>query len=422
MQQNLLFFYKGIYGELHAGLPFLVKIIEKKKSIKPYFLYSEENHFEKIPENFKVIIEKYFEIIKINSFKFLILLNKIYNSEIFIFTDDLGHNNYTRIITLYFSKARICFFHHAYALLNGDALTEENLKNLNFKKKFDGYHYDPIVIAFNDFEVSYRLKMGFKPQNILISGNLGYKSSWLNKLNFEKNIPNEMLMQISNYDKVVFIPVRGVSKHYLSYENSEYLFTSVKTLIKKNPNYIFLIKPHPRQDDIEKFIDLKNSYENALIINFDTFSAAKISDLVISYWSSSILDAIAVNTPTIEFFRHDRKHHQLISTEDGLISLYSYLEFCPYYTNVEDVLKILSNPSSWNAIGANQQYEFNEFFLKEYPDFINSLFKRLDISKSRPYRKYIKLKGTMDFSKDLLKYFAKKHFLELLRTIKKTIT
>lgn len=373
MKQNLFFFYKGSHGELHAGLPFIINIIEDKRTLKPYFLYKRKQ-FELLPCYYKDIIKDNFSLVSINFFSILLLFFTKFFQRNFIFTCDNGHTRKSASLTCYWPFSRVIFFHHAYAFLGGGDLQKTDGFYL---ERYNGFHHDPLVIAHNEYEVEHRINSGFKRENVIISGNLGYKEKWKELIGHSSN-GNCNGLGKTNFGKRIFIPVRDVHQQYLTKENYDYLFESLLLIIKRYPNYHFLIKLHPRQKNVEDFFNLELRFENVSIVELNTITVARASDLVISYWSSAIIDSLSVNTPVVEFHRHDVFHEQLVKTNDKLVSLYHSYDLCPFYSDVESIINLLSDLNSWSVIRDNQQDKYKSIFLESYPEFVDNLFFRLD--------------------------------------------
>lgn len=410
MQENILFFYKSSHGELHAGLPILIKILSEKEGLLAYFIYEDKIAFENIPSFYKQIIEDKFKVIHIDKKNFIPIMRRFINSKNYIMTCDLGHTNYTKILTYFWPSSRIIFFQHAYALVNGSnyALYSNAIKRTKIEDRFNGIHHEPIAIAHNHTEIDYREVQGFQSSNIVIAGNLGYQGSWTKKLNdSDKDRELDKFKSISKkFEKTIFIPVRGIDDRYLSEDNSTYLLNALNQIISKFPEYLFLIKTHPRQNNIKDYINLESKFPNCQMTGLNTIVVSEISDLVISYWSSSIIDALAVDTPVIEFHRHDFHHHQLIKADEGLVSLYHYMDLCPFYKDYKQLYDLLKNPILWGEIREKQQTVFNSIFLKQYPDFVDNLFNKL---KNSPKRSdYVK-----EYIKVPIKYIYKKLYLKL---------
>lgn len=399
MKENILFFYKGSHGELHAGLPILMEILAKRENIEIYFVYSDIVTFDAIPPFYVKIINDNFNVKFVDKKDFVPFYLKHFYSKNYIITCDNGHTRYTKLLTFYWPFSRIIYYHHAYALLNGEIDREQIQSLTNFSTKFDGAHHQPLLIAHNEAEIKYREKAGFNIENIIVAGNLGYHENWIKILKDYSESLDKLLLDKKGYEKVIFIPVRDTHKIYLSKENSDYLIKSLDAIISSYPNYLFILKPHPRQKNIHEYTKLGEKHRNCRFTDLNTITASKEADLVVCYWSSAIIDALAVNTPVVEFHRHKDWHFQLVNTDKGLVSLYHYLGLCPFYTNVDDIKSLLGDIDSWNQIKDKQQQEFSKIFLKRYPEFVEHLFRRLEESP-RQMNSYIN--SALKFPFDIL--------------------
>lgn len=371
-KENLLFFYKSSSGELFAGLPIILEILKQKKDLNPILFYKSDR-IDSLSGLYNELIYKNFNVYKI-TLKNIISFYWKYRKDInYIFTCDGGHNFYSAFFTLISFNSRVVFFHHAYSLLPKTPGPEFKRKIKTYRNFITGFHHYPLVIAHNETEIPYRRELGFLEQNVIVSGNIGYHDEWKKS---RRKLEDVQLIEIEKnlYTRTIFIPTIGEHPLALSKENSIYLFNSIKEIIEKFPNYLFLIKLHPRQGEDLKFLNLPNNYKNVFIINFSTITAARISDLVISYHSSAITDALSENTPTIEFFRHDIPHGQLIRTDKGLVSIFHFYGLCPFYQNKEDVLNLLSKPDEWKTFSIGQQEAYRNIFLTVHPDFVTELF------------------------------------------------
>ncbi len=374
MRENILFFYKKSYGELHAGLPFILEAINKRESSIPYFVYGSRERFEAIPEFYKEIIESNFKLLRISGFRLFLFFLKNFFKRNIIFTCDNGHNSKSRFLTCYWPFSRIVFFAHAYSLLsqNKSSLTEKEAGF--YENEYNGYHHEALVVCHNSTEINYRKNTGFPSSNIIVAGNIGYSPSWLKYLEGCSDEQERIKQRKKDFRKIIFIPVRDVHHEYLSYDNSVYLFESLVQMIKETPEYLFLIKAHPRQKNIKDFLRLMQEYNNVEIITLNTIVASSISDFVISYWSSAISDALATNTAVVEFHRHEFFHGQLVRKNKKLISLYNYYGLCPFYEEGEKVIDLLKSPDDWEGIRCEQQITYSDIYMKEYPRFVEELF------------------------------------------------
>ncbi|MGE0268310.1 MAG: hypothetical protein AB7S78_07630 [Candidatus Omnitrophota bacterium] len=103
--------------------------------------------------------------------------------------------------------------------------------------------------------------------------------------------------------RVLFI-TRGPHSTYLSKDNFKYLITTTMQTILSRDDAFVVIRPHPRQSEAQLKELLKMFDANRWVIDkTDIFCISEDIDLVISMWSSMILDALSVGLPVIEYFR-----------------------------------------------------------------------------------------------------------------------
>lgn len=69
------------------------------------------------------------------------------------------------------------------------------------------------------------------------------------------------------------------------------------------------------------------------------------------------------------------------------------MDLCPFYTDYEQLNDLLTTPILWEEIREKQQIVFNSIFLKQYPDFVDNLFNRLENSPQRSdyIKEYLKV-------------------------------
>ena len=187
-------------------------------------------------------------------------------------------------------------------------------------------------------------------QKIKTVGYPRYDTWWKKQIIGEDQfIASKEAVAASNSDKVVFYISRGDHPHYLDRPDYEYLVNSICKQVFSIPGSLLLIKPHPRQD-INDLHNLLKEYDpdRYIISHLHLMQLASLSHVVISSWSSGILDTLAVNKPVIEFWRFNDKHNWRKKTGGEKTSIYRELGLaCPANTEKElkeALLSMLSNP------------------------------------------------------------------------------
>lgn len=401
-------FYKKSRGELFVGLPIINLIKENNSEIEIYFIFNDKKSFENIGSTNKKIIDELGDAI-IGVKEFYIFLMKNLNNSTLIMTCDSGHNSFSRLASNIIKKSKVLFHHHAYALHSKNNLKglEVILKDINKKRYLNDGKENPYIILNSNHDVDYYYEIGsFDKDHMILAGSPGYTDNWLTYLKDKASLSSEYLRikkQIKNntYNHVYFVPIRHAGRLYLTKKNYDYLIDSIFWLAEKNSDSIFLIKPHPRQKNINVLSKRCSSSvnNNIILVNESTLLLSDISDLTISFYSSAIQDSLAVGTPAVEFFRHHIEHTLLVKTDKGeLISLYTANGFCPFFTKKEDVQNFLKNDQQWQKIFNTSIKNFNLVFpidnktQTQFLSRINNLFKEASIvTKSKNKVSFLKI-------------------------------
>jgi hypothetical protein len=390
----IAWFYKSSSGELHVGLPILKLIKENNPEIEINFIFADKKSFANVGSIYKKII---FEIgnVVIGAKEFYIFLMKNLNNTTLIMTCFSGHCGFSRIASNVIKKNKVLFYPHAYALHGTYKLEEFSKGRKTDRKKrylLDGKGSPYIILNSSNDADSYYKRGCFDKEHMILAGSPGYTKSWLKYYKDKSSLSSEYLkikkqIKTGKYKHVYFVPIRPEHKIYLTKENYDYLIDSVFWLAEKNSDSLFLLKPHPRQKNINDLSKRCNSAvnNNIILVNESTLLLSDISDLTISFWSSAIQDSLAVGTPAVEFFRHHVEHPQLLKNEkDTLISLYVASGFCPFFSKKEDVQNFLNNDQQWKKVFNTSIRNFKSFFTidvetqTQFLSKINNLFKKAD--------------------------------------------
>lgn len=146
-----------------------------------------------------------------------------------------------------------------------------------------------------------------------------YDSWWMKSLaDWPELTASEECQRARRADKVFFYISRGPHSHYLSQADYEYLLRSTMEEVLAYDNSFLLIKPHPRQDT-EDLARLLAPYDARrwMVSGLHLQQLCTLAEVVISGWSSGILDALAVGKPVIEFWRFGGNDPLVRYTSDG---------------------------------------------------------------------------------------------------------
>lgn len=92
-------------------------------------------------------------------------------------------------------------------------------------------------------------------------------------------------------------------------------------LVQERPDVHLIVKPHPRQS-IEQLLEALQPLPQSRWTLWcgSTMSAAQQADVVVSVWSSAILDCLAVGKPVIEYFEYEKESINQAPEASGEIS------------------------------------------------------------------------------------------------------
>ena len=144
----------------------------------------------------------------------------------------------------------------------------------------------------------------------------------------------------------------------ISNQNYKYLLnSSLETILKIDATANIYIKPHPRETfDLFKR-NMKKEYidnKNIKFTNLNSMTLSKNAKLIISFWTSAILESIIFNKPAIEY-HIENKNFKKVEPKG---SLYKLLGFTTV-KNKKELFYFLNNPKKIKKINKNFFKKFN---------------------------------------------------------------
>lgn len=328
MNNNILFFIASSQGEIDWVLP-LIKDLNKKVDNIYFYVdsYSTETIINK-PFIFNEIKNKFNLIVfnKSNFTRFSFLINIVRSLFVFFgcknFIDKVINKILGIYINLYpknFAKKIIRKTNPKILLkdLGNDSVLRKEISNIivNGKGKIIMFPHGTEIFVEEEFKrrdfiadillvscketQNYYSKV-FRGLETKIVGIPRYDSNWTNylKKNFaEKNDSKRVKFSI------LFI-TRGPHHSDLNKNDFEYIINSIATVCNKNKNIELLVRSHPRYPK-SQLSNILNKHEKLdwKFCDYDIIIKNTNINLVVSMWSTMILDALVLKIPVIEFFR-----------------------------------------------------------------------------------------------------------------------
>lgn len=376
----IIFLYRESIGELNVALPIITKIKEQLNIDECYFQIPSKDKLKKIDSIYKSLMEN---IGKINFGKlsFLKLLFKIKDSNIIIMSTDKCPHFELNQLKKNFPNSSLIMMHHAQSILfKENSINIDNKKSINEIYKPDFFLVGNIIDYKNDFYSKGRYNI--PKEKVLLIGALNYEKEWILKLlSYEIENDDKIKEKSKSFKKTILVTTRTIHKEYMMEEDYYYQVNSIIELAKKYKEYLFIIKPHPREKlKIYKKAFL-SSEKNLIISNLNTYKLCKYSDLVISFWSSVIQDCTIMNKLVIEFHRHSEKNSKLLIKEDQRFkSFFEYYGFCKYTNNKDDLEKMILKNEYNQSIEDQTKNIKDIFFIKEQEkkESINIIKKKIE--------------------------------------------
>lgn len=221
-------------------------------------------------------------------------------------------------------RARLVLFPHAYAL-SASGQAPPPVEYFATRKDFDVDAIDALLVS-SPLDVEVWSKK-LEPRLVNVVGATGYTRWWAALLKRYAQRELDGLERQANGKKIIFLTTRGPHDSFLTEENYQYLLSNALEAVLARPDTFIALKPHPRED-IRPLREAlaKLPADRAALTGLNTLAVASISALNLSFWSSAVLDAVAVGTPAIEFHRFHGPIPQSVIDDAGQVaSIYTSL-------------------------------------------------------------------------------------------------
>lgn len=333
-------------GELDVILPILV-VLSKKNKFKIKIVFTVNNIYKKFINNhfylfcIKKINARYSFNQAYSKFDLPRILNKNIINRVF-------RKFYSLYVTFFYVMKSLDIFFYDYYLhecsnqknstqimyfissifrkkiivyQQGQALTQEpevSIRSQVYRQVYEKIKNETTkstFLLFNEINKAWAHSQGYK--NCFTIGFPKFYKGWTNLINdystkFDKN------------DKYIVIFTRQHNhKYYMDPDKYTYLVTSSYKAIRSVYGLCkILIKPHPRENiDYLNNIINKNNFKQLFLTNEHAGVLSNKAILTISFWTSTILDSLAQNTPAIEYYV-ESKNFRIVEPKGSLYKMY----------------------------------------------------------------------------------------------------
>lgn len=183
------------------------------------------------------------------------------------------------------------------------------------------------------------------PENrLIVLGN----PAFFNLEKLKRNINEKTLLQkhhIPIERKILLFATGKLQRNYSShgkYDYDEQIFEYLLKHFASNKEFFIILKPHPSEKNTSVYEQIISNYkvDNVKIINDDLFELIMCSSLVVSVFSSAMIDSLFFEKPVIRV-KFDREIHPIFDKTDAIVtsSLHSLFD---------NIHKILDSEKEYN--------------------------------------------------------------------------
>lgn len=180
------------------------------------------------------------------------------------------------------------------------------------------------TLLFGNYSKQIMKKQGYPDEKLTIFG----KSDYFNLEKIKQSLKDRKIHEkynIPKNSKIILFTSQKFQENYDEY-GAKYDFDSRiwETLLKNYANsksYFLILKPHPREKNVSIYENLIQQYNanNAKILQDDLFELLYISDLVLSFFSNALLDALCFEKPAIRV-KFGSYQHPIFDNSEALLS------------------------------------------------------------------------------------------------------
>lgn len=362
---------KASLGEFHVIVPELLHFSENE-GLKLHITFVSGKIEKKFFDNplYKELAEQHFKVVKRKDLLSFVQHNRKKIKYLFRDVSEMSKFSVTRSLKVHLPDAKLIMFPHAFAFYVSKLLSNYQTVKIPPENKYE--NCVDSFITFTEEDKQY-FSNRFSSDIITVFTPRGLNVNWLHKV--RKLISEQEINDFQNkFPKRVLLTLRHPHKIYLSEEN---YFKLLKEVIEvsKEFGYELFLKPHPRQNMDEFLNYCKN--KNLQVWTKDTYTSALFFDWVITFWSSASIDFSAFGIPSIEHFRYEKYHTQLVKKNGELSSLYVNMGLSVPSSNKEELEeafeKLIKDPVQ---VGEEQKINLMKIYNSPTLDLNNMTFRK----------------------------------------------
>ncbi len=167
-----------------------------------------------------------------------------------------------------------------------------------------GFPFPDKMILFGDYFKNLLLKKGYPKDSLITFGN----PSYFNLKKIESSLESKNSLEkykIDKNKKIILFATNKLQENYVATPHLQYdtqMWEYILKNFKNDDSYFWILKPHPLEkiDIYQEILKKNGSPSNAKIIQGGLHELIYSSDVVISTYSSTIIDALCLKKPIIQ--------------------------------------------------------------------------------------------------------------------------
>ncbi|MBU4263851.1 MAG: hypothetical protein KKC76_18500 [Proteobacteria bacterium] len=346
------------FGEVDWILPVLAAYKKKNPQWQIMTLFGHEEIFESLVHN-RAIYEEFAAISSLNIVPReidLFLSRNISPDQVKIILKDFNEDEYAPYKIYLESRCPdalvVSYPHSNYIYSN------RTTEALQIAASPDAYSRHDIFLLGSEHDIPYWSSY-VDVSKIRTFGYPVFDEGWMGKMLHAPSFVESPEMKMAvNAGKVFFHISRHPHRTYLDEEDYFYLMQSLVEEVFSYDDAVLLIKPHPRQN-IDSFAEVLASYDPSrwMFTGLQLTQLCSLADVVVSFFSSGIINALAAGKPVIEFYRFNDKNPDWRRLPNGATtSIYRELGLAvPADSRQELALQIKSALAGTDSVWAFQQ-------------------------------------------------------------------
>ena len=173
-------------------------------------------------------------------------------------------------------------------------------------EKKNSFPFPEKMIIFGESVKDLLIKKMYPDKKLIVLGNPAF-FNWKKISNNKNKILKKFNIPTKN--QIILFTTGKLQREYSAhgkYNYDEIIFTKLNELSKRK-NITIILKPHPQESNIKIYEEIKNNNNNVIILKNNIVELISISDIIVSVFSSTMIDALCFEKPVLRIKFDDKE-------------------------------------------------------------------------------------------------------------------